>query len=122
MWIFLLVSIDTPGYVPEVEDILMSLNPDFRNEYFSNDLTEFSLGIDANFLDLQETFRNHYQKTGENLHFTPRKAWATGNIPINFGHEGHWNYFGHEVVGQALASKIKKIENSTGIELNDGNF
>lgn len=115
---FLLVTVDLAGYVPAVEEKLQSLSPGLRTDFFSTDLGELAAIIGAEYLDLQGVFREHYLKNGVSLHFTPRNVWSTGHVPLNFGHEGHWNYAGHEVVAQALASKIVAIQRRTGLSGN----
>jgi len=113
---FLLVTVDMASYVPAVEERLQSLSPGLRTDFFSTDLGELADEIRAEYLDLQGVYREHYLKNGVSLHFAPRKVWSTGHVPFDFGHEGHWNYAGHEVVAQALASKIVAIQRRTATE------
>ncbi len=104
---FLLVSIDTPDYRNEVADLLREIDQSFRRDFYALDLAEFSLGSGMSYLDLQSVFRAHYEEKGTDLHFSPRGGWLAGPIPMGFGHEGHWNYTGHQVVAGALVSKIQ---------------
>ncbi len=86
---FMLVTINTPAYIPEVENEFKKIDPTFSANYFEDDLSNFAESLGAEALGLQSIFREHYRNNGLALH------WA------------HWNYEGHEVVAGALSNKLR---------------
>jgi len=102
---FLLVAIDTPAYVPSVEQRLKTADPTFRFGFFDHDLAAFAAGAGAQFLGLDAAFRARYLDRGAELHFSkgsPLEPRVLGNL----GHPGHWNYAGHRLVAERLAAKL----------------
>lgn len=88
---FMLATISTSAYKPEIEQQYISIDPSFNANFFEDDLREFAGTLNIDYLGLQRTFRQSYEKTGESLHW------------------GHWNYQGHEVVADVLSDKLKRI-------------
>jgi lysophospholipase L1-like esterase len=88
---FLLVTIETAAYMPEVEEAYRAIEPTFDANFFEDDLRDYSNFLGTEYLGLQRTFRGYYQNTGTPLHW------------------GHWNYQGHQVVADALTEKLKSI-------------
>ena len=88
---FMLVTIDNDAYRPEEENRYKSIDPTFDANYFEDDLGNYAVSLNIEYLGLQRAFRKAYENTG---------------IPL---HWGHWNYQGHEVVANALADKLKSV-------------
>ena len=88
---FMLATISTAAYKPEIEQKYRAIDPSFNANFFEDDLREFAGTLKIDYLGLQRTFRQSYEKTGESLHW------------------GHWNYQGHEVVADVLSDKLKGI-------------
>jgi len=88
---FMLVTINTEAYIPEVEDEYKSIDPTFDADYFDNDLGKYASSLGIDFLGLQNVFREDYERLGRPL------FWS------------HFNYQGHEVVAQALSNKLEAI-------------
>jgi hypothetical protein len=105
---FLLVSIDTPAYLPRVEQRLKAADPTFRFGYFDRDLADLATRAGARFLGLDTAFRERYLEHGLELHFarnSPPRPSVTGNL----GHPGHWNYAGHRAVAELLAEEVRTL-------------
>jgi hypothetical protein len=88
---FMLVSINTPAYIPEIEKEYKSIDPTFNIYFFEDDLKEYARFLDIEYLGLQSIFRKHYETLRKKLHW------------------GHWNYDGHRVVAAALREKLLSI-------------
>lgn len=86
---FMLVTIDNGVYHPEEEKRYKFIDPTFDANYFEDDLGNYAVSLNIEYLGLQRTFRKAYENTGISLHW------------------GHWNYQGHEVVADALVDKLK---------------
>jgi len=87
----MLVTIDTPAYLPEMEAKNKDMDASFNANFFEDDLKKFAASINIDYLGLQRIFRESYEKKKVHLHW------------------GHWNYQGHQVVGKALADKLRSI-------------
>jgi hypothetical protein len=85
---FMLVTIDNPAYIPEVEEEYKSIDPTFNANFFEDDLSDFARLLGIDYLGLQRIFT---------------EAYKTKKIPL---HWGHWNYEGHRVVADALSRKL----------------
>jgi hypothetical protein len=88
---FMLVTLNTPAYIPEVEKRYKSIDSSFDTNFLEDDLKDFAKSINVEYLGLQRIFRQSYESTGISLH------WK------------HWNYQGHKVVAYALTNKLKSI-------------
>ena len=88
---FVLVTIDSDAYIPEVEKMYKAIDPTFDANYFEDDLKDFAISLNIEYLGLQRIFKQAYQNTSVPLHW------------------GHWNYEGHKVVSNALTDKLKSI-------------
>lgn len=103
---FMLVTLDIPSYIPEVEKRFVALDSTFNTNYFEDDLREYAKMIDIEYLGLQRLFRTYYVNTRIPLHWaTP--GWAVTSILGVFS--PHLNYEGHKVVADALGNKLKPI-------------
>ncbi len=109
----LLVAIDTPAYLPLVEERLKAIDSTFRFDFFDEDLAQFAAGSGAQFLGLSALFRARYAERGEELHFS-RDLPADGGIVGNLGHAGHWNYAGHRYVAELLSAKLQAMAPPSG--------
>ena len=85
----MLVTINTPAYIPEVEAKYRDMDASFNADFFEDDLRKFAASINIDYLGLQKIFRASHETKG---------------IPL---HWGHWNYQGHQAVGKALADKLR---------------
>lgn len=100
----MLVNVDLPSYDPEVEKSFKTLDPAFDPLFFEKDMAKLAEDLKISFAGLQSTFRQDYLKNKKPLHWnywgqkmkTPH--WEYG------AHNGHWNYEGHQLVGQTLAA------------------
>jgi hypothetical protein len=81
---FMLVCIDTGGYVPLVEEAWKKADPTFDVNFFEDDLARYSRSQGIEYLGLQRFFRQRFERTGSTLHWWPPLHW------------GHWNYGGHQ--------------------------
>lgn len=88
---FMLVTINTPAYISEVEAKYRDMDASFNMNFFEDDLRKFADSINIEYLGLQRIFRDSYETNGIVLHW------------------GHWNYQGHQVVGKVLADKLRSI-------------
>jgi len=88
---FMLITINTNAYIPEVENKYKLIDPTFNPNFFEDDLGNFTQSINVEYLGLQRKFRESYENRGVFLH------WR------------HWNYEGHKVVANMLADKLKSI-------------
>jgi lysophospholipase L1-like esterase len=88
---FMLVTIDIPAYMPEVEKQYTSIDSTFDSNFFEDNLNNFATSLNIEYLGLQRIFKQYYENTGVPLH------WS------------HWNYEGHKVVANALADKMEPI-------------
>ena len=103
--VMVLVVLDIPAYIPEIEARYKALEPAFDPLFFEHDLENFARQHGIEFVGLQSLFRKNYVQTGP-LHFSnraPIKYWEYG------AHSGHWNYEGHELVARALSEKLGRI-------------
>ena len=105
---FLLVALDTPAYVPRVEERLKAIDSSFRFSFFDEDLAQFAAGSGAQFLGLSALFRARYVERGNELHFS-QTFQGDGDIVGNLGHAGHWDYVGHRYVAELLSAKLQAI-------------
>lgn len=105
---FLLVNIDTPAYMPQIEESFKKVSPDFDPLFFEKDLEQFAQNQQVYYLSLQSLFREKFSQTGHALHW---EYWLQKNRPYwEYGaHTGHWNYQGHEVVAEAISQKVAEI-------------
>jgi hypothetical protein len=110
---FLLVAIDTPAYLPFVEERLKAIDPTLRFDFFDEDLARYVTGSGAQFLGLNAPFRTRYAERGEDLHFA-RTLPGDGDIDGNLGHAGHWNYAGHRYVAELLSAKLHSMATPSG--------
>jgi len=90
---FMLVTIDTPVYIPGEEKKYKLIDPTFDANFFEDDLKSFAKSINIEYLGLQRIFRQSFENKG---------------IPLHWEH-GHWNYEGHKIVANALIDKIISI-------------
>ena len=88
---FMLITVDTCVYIPEIEERYKSMNPSFNANYFEDDLKDFAESLKIDYIGLQRLFRQEYENTKAPLH------WA------------HWNYEGHKLVADILSKKLKTI-------------
>lgn len=88
---FMLVTIDTDAYIPEVEKSCKTIDPTFDANFLEDDLKDYATSLNVEYLGLQRLFRQTFENTGVTLHW------------------GHWNYEGHKVVAHALADKLNSI-------------
>lgn len=95
---FLLVTVDLPAYMPQVEKEFQSVVPSYDGNFFEDDLGEFAESIGAECLGLQRLLRKAYEAQGTEFH------WETW---------GHWNYKGHEIVADAFAEKLESMIKSS---------
>lgn len=110
---FLLVIVDTPDYVPDVERRVATGDASFRFRHFDEDLAQFAAGLGAQSLGLTAPFRRHYVERGEDLHFSMTRQ--DNPIPLgNLTHPGHWNYAGHRLAAQLLSDKLQAMFGQTG--------
>lgn len=99
---FMLVTTDTPAYLPEIEERYRKIDETFDPYFFDEDSRKFSNSLSIPYLGLQKPFRETYFKAGLPLH------WKVGS-PWSYSGQGHWNYSGHEVVAENLAVYLKKL-------------
>jgi len=109
----LLVAINTPDYLPRVEERLKGIDSTFRFGFFDEDLAQFAAGSGTQFLGFSTLFRDRYAERGEELHFS-RNLPADGGIVGNLGHAGHWNHAGHRYVAELLSAKVQAIAARAG--------
>ena len=88
---FMLATISTAAYKPEIEQEYISIDPSYNANFFEDDLKDLADTLNIDYIGLQRPFRQSYEKTGESLYW------------------GHWNYKGHEVVADILSDKLKGI-------------
>lgn len=88
---FMLVTIDIPSYIPEIEKRYKYIDLTFDANFFEDDLRSYAGLLKIEYIGLQRIFRQFYENTGVPLHW------------------GHWNYEGHKVVANALADKLESI-------------
>lgn len=103
---FVLIAIDTPDYLPRVEQRLKAADPTFRFGFFDRDLAAFAAAAGVGFLGLDGAFRSRYLERGAELHFAKGRG-IEPPILGNVGHTGHWNYAGHSLVAELLAEKLR---------------
>ncbi len=87
----ILITINTPAYIPEIEGKYKNIDPSFNAEFFEDELKNYAESLNIDYLGLQRIFSSYYKKTGIRLHWN------------------HWNYEGHKLVAQALAGKLSSI-------------
>ena len=104
-----LVTIDIPPYIPEVERKFVSVNPTFQMNFFEDDLKKFADDEDIKYVGLQRIFREYYSRTGKPLHFQYWDTLGTKGYWEYGAHTGHWNYEGHQLVADILTKKIEAI-------------
>lgn len=105
---FMLVSIDTPAYLPEEEARLKAQDPSFKASFFDQDLEAFASGLQIDFLGLEKPFREYYAKTGRVLHW-PMLDYQGRPIEEYAGHTGHWNEEGHALVAELLEKRLNLV-------------
>ncbi len=88
---FMLVNIPGKCYKPEEIKKYKSMDLTYDENYFDNDLKNFSVSIGIEYLGLEKPFTEYYEKEGNELY------WE------------HWNYLGHRLVAKVLTQKIKTI-------------
>lgn len=104
-----LVSIDTPDYIPGVEERFKKWDPTFKPDFFDEDLKEFAGRNGMGFLGLGRIFRLGYERSGEFSHWGDWRRPNPKKYSDYLGHSGHWNYRGHELVAGALAGEIDEL-------------
>jgi hypothetical protein len=104
---FMLVSIDLPAYVPQMEKEFKELDPAFDRLFFDKDLESFSRELNIPFLGLEKIFEAHYRQHQKALHFEPAAGQEKNAGFWEYGsHGGHWNEAGHQVVAEALSRAL----------------
>ena len=103
---FLLVSIDIPAYIPEVEAVYKKRDPSFDAQFFEKSLAALAEKLAISYLGLQTPFREIYLKKEKVLHWP---YWTYEGRPEYWeygAHTGHWNEEGHALVAELLNAKI----------------
>lgn len=102
---FMLVVIDTPAYLPEIEAEYRKRDALFNPVFFENDLAALASELAIPYLSRQTPFRKMYLETGEPLHWN---YWTYEGRPEYWeygAHTGHWNEKGHAFVAELLREK-----------------
>ncbi len=105
----ILVAIDIPPYLPEVEKKLMAVNKTFQMNFFDDDLKRLAESEGMGYVGLQRIFSSSYEETGKALHFKYWDTLGTRGYWEYGAHTGHWNYEGHRLVADTIAQKIKEL-------------
>lgn len=98
---FMLVTLPTIAYMPNIENEYTSIDPTFNANYFEDDLRDYAELLKIEYLGLQRLFREAYKNLGSFLHFQINGSW------------GHWNYQGHKIVADAVSNKLDLISFSS---------
>lgn len=101
----LLVSIDLPAYLPEVEEQYKKIDATFNPNFFDEDLQKLAQSLNIPFLGLQKAFREEYRQNPTSLHWEKPQQRRYEQFGT---HTGHWNERGHQVVAQAFLNELIK--------------
>lgn len=106
---FMLVNIDLPSYMPELETKFKNADRTFDPLFFDHDLQSFARSEKFDFIGLDNIFHQHYQQNQRPLHFKYWDTLGTQGYWEYGAHTGHWNYEGHRLVAETLTEKLKPI-------------
>lgn len=106
---FVLVNIDLPSYIPDVEQKFKKIDPSFNTRFYDQDLEQFSKSLNIPFIGLEKIFSDKYLKTGTALHFKYWDELGTKGYWEYGAHTGHWNEQGHQLVAGILSPRIQTL-------------
>jgi lysophospholipase L1-like esterase len=102
----LLVTIDLPSYMPQIEKSFKAKDPTFDSLFFDKDMADLAKKIGIEHLGLQSVFTEAYRADNLAYHW---QHWGFDGRQSHFeygAHSGHWNYEGHKLVAKVLLEKI----------------